>query len=152
MRYHEHDSLLENKQEEELTEEERKAAWEEYETSQRPPPPPPQMNAAMLQQMQAQYSAMIAAQQRLPNMMLPGMSLPSFSNSMQYDGQFINPYARPDYSSFFNSINLPVGRENLERIGQSLNFLPIEGETVHGYRERLIKYIGILKKSKGNEP
>lgn len=29
--YHEHDSLLENKQEEELNEEERKAAWEDYE-------------------------------------------------------------------------------------------------------------------------
>ena len=29
--YHEHDSLLENKEEEELNEDERKAAWEDYE-------------------------------------------------------------------------------------------------------------------------
>jgi len=43
--YHEHDSLLENKQEEELTEEQRKAAWEEYEN---PPPPPPPVNLAPL--------------------------------------------------------------------------------------------------------
>jgi len=30
-KYHEHQSLLENKQDEELNEEERKAAWEEFE-------------------------------------------------------------------------------------------------------------------------
>ncbi|XP_026482209.1 LOW QUALITY PROTEIN: transcriptional regulator ATRX homolog [Ctenocephalides felis] len=37
--FHEHDSLLENKEEETLDEEERKAAWEEFENEKKAPPP-----------------------------------------------------------------------------------------------------------------
>lgn len=40
-KYHEHDSLLENKEEETLSEEERKAAWEDFENEKNKPPPTP---------------------------------------------------------------------------------------------------------------
>ncbi|KAI8432367.1 hypothetical protein MSG28_004774 [Choristoneura fumiferana] len=70
-RFHEHDSLLENKEEETLSEEERKRAWEEFENEKRAPPPAPfpstwsmhnGMAASLLQQQQQQlaYTALAA--------------------------------------------------------------------------------------------
>ncbi|XP_047520987.1 transcriptional regulator ATRX homolog isoform X1 [Pieris napi] len=57
-KYHEHDSLLENKEEETLTEEERKAAWEDFENEKTRPPP------AVFAQPYAMHNGMMLAQQQ----------------------------------------------------------------------------------------
>ncbi|KAL0829318.1 hypothetical protein ABMA28_004116 [Loxostege sticticalis] len=78
-KYHEHDSLLENKEEETLSEEERKAAWEDFENEKNRPPPAPfpsawPMNNGMMsgllaqQQQQLAYAALAAVLRKdMPN-------------------------------------------------------------------------------------
>ncbi|XP_026730556.1 transcriptional regulator ATRX homolog isoform X3 [Trichoplusia ni] len=78
-KYHEHDSLLENKEEETLSEEERKAAWEDFENEKNKPPPTPfpsawPMHNGMVpgllaqQQQQLAYAALAAMLRKdMPN-------------------------------------------------------------------------------------
>ncbi|KAJ8720345.1 hypothetical protein PYW07_012388 [Mythimna separata] len=78
-KYHEHDSLLENKEEETLSEEERKAAWEDFENEKNKPPPAPfpsawPMHNGMVpnllaqQQQQLAYAALAAMLRKdMPN-------------------------------------------------------------------------------------
>lgn len=49
VKYHEHDSLLQNRPEEELTEAERKEAWEQWENEKQGIVNGPQLNAEQIQ-------------------------------------------------------------------------------------------------------
>lgn len=143
--YHEHDSLLENKEAEELTEEERRAAWEDFEKERIQPTVPSlprtsnAIQSAYMEVVNKEALQMVHSyKQGLMKNFEQAMGRGNFVLNEGQDQMCKIVDVRTLNSQETKTMNL--GDENeLLKVGRSIGFSPLPGENVCSFRLRVLR-------------